>query len=254
MFRPPPWHKGARAAFTLIELMVVVGIMVILCLLLFPAGLRALDSARRSACSSNLRQIGVAMRLYAGENDGALPYAYFTDSPNTANSCWDILISPYLLGKTIGMSTWAPVLKCPADKTPDARQFGWTTSRRSYSMIRGYAYGWPATAGVGVCLSAANDPRIQTPSGIRLANISDPAQTAMISELSAPNNQVGGTAYAAIDNPNQQMTSGTGTNLHSGAFNYLFVDGHVEALLPIQSAGRGTLQVPQGIWTIRSGD
>jgi prepilin-type N-terminal cleavage/methylation domain-containing protein/prepilin-type processing-associated H-X9-DG protein len=60
--------------FTLIELLVVVGIIAVLLALLLPALAAARANARRTACLSNLRQIGIAIQAYANDNDGRIPY------------------------------------------------------------------------------------------------------------------------------------------------------------------------------------
>ena len=65
--RPP-----ARA-FTLIELLVVVGIIAVLIGILLPVLSKAREHANRTACLSNLHQIGVALVLYANANQGRLP-------------------------------------------------------------------------------------------------------------------------------------------------------------------------------------
>jgi prepilin-type N-terminal cleavage/methylation domain-containing protein/prepilin-type processing-associated H-X9-DG protein len=59
--------------FTLIELLTVIAVIAILAAIAFPVYRMARESARRSACASNLRQIGIASQLYADEHGGRLP-------------------------------------------------------------------------------------------------------------------------------------------------------------------------------------
>ena len=60
------------AGFTLIELLVVIAIIAILLGLIFPVFTRAREKAREGACQSNLKQIGVALRMYINDHDGRL--------------------------------------------------------------------------------------------------------------------------------------------------------------------------------------
>lgn len=64
-----------RRAFTLIELLVVIAVISVLAAFLFPVFGRARESARRTSCLSNVRQLGQAFLMYAGDNDETLPNA-----------------------------------------------------------------------------------------------------------------------------------------------------------------------------------
>ncbi len=78
-----PRPRLARA-FTLVELLVVVAIIAVLIALLLPALNKAREQANRVACLGNLRQIGLAAVMYAGENRGSFPLECIT--PNGANA------------------------------------------------------------------------------------------------------------------------------------------------------------------------
>jgi prepilin-type N-terminal cleavage/methylation domain-containing protein len=65
-----------RCGFTLIEILVVIAIIAILAGILFPVLLRAKESARRTKCASNLRQLGLALQMYAADYDGLIPMTF----------------------------------------------------------------------------------------------------------------------------------------------------------------------------------
>jgi prepilin-type N-terminal cleavage/methylation domain-containing protein/prepilin-type processing-associated H-X9-DG protein len=107
-------------ALTLTELLVVIAIIAILAVLLLPALGRAKAQAHNAACVNNLRQLGIATRLYSDDNDERLPSAEILptqpiDPANPLPRICDILAA--YVGKTAGTNTSsATVFKCPVDK------------------------------------------------------------------------------------------------------------------------------------------
>lgn len=135
-------HKRRRA-FTLVELLVVIGIIAILISILMPALSRMRGHANALKCLSNLRQIGQALVLYAGESKGSYPYGswdgannapdgtFVSPMPTTAMD-WSTLLNgrvftksgrvtygDYLPASIQPGTTWSPIFTCPvAASTP----------------------------------------------------------------------------------------------------------------------------------------
>lgn len=74
-------HRRISAGFTLIELLVVIAIIAILAAILFPVFAQARESARQTACTSNLRQIGLGLMMYVQDYDEVFPPADY-GNPN----------------------------------------------------------------------------------------------------------------------------------------------------------------------------
>jgi prepilin-type N-terminal cleavage/methylation domain-containing protein/prepilin-type processing-associated H-X9-DG protein len=130
--RGSPQGQGSAAAFTLLELLVVIAIIAILAALLLPALARAKEKGLQAACYSNLRQVAIAARLYMSDYDGGLFHHHEgwvlddgsqvenlpTDpgglsgggmGNSQAEKPWVIFFQPYLQSRPAGF--------CPSDRT-----------------------------------------------------------------------------------------------------------------------------------------
>jgi len=108
------------AAFTLLELLVVMAIIGVLASLLLPALSRSKESARAVACMSNLRQIGVGLQLYIQENNNHLPV--MRDVSTSTNPPTPLLPGPNtVLAAQLGN---VAVLDCPSDNQGLYQQTG----------------------------------------------------------------------------------------------------------------------------------
>lgn len=186
-----------RRGFTLIELLVVIAIIAILAAILFPVFSRARESARRSSCLNNEKQIGLAFMQYSQDYKETFPASivpvgnqYFP---------WDTLILPYTKSTKI--------YRCPSDGVKRAAG----TEKRSY---------------------AHNDQMARmtgqwTGRGIKLGSVPSPAAYVLMTEWHVAGNVVGATNNQTDYEPppadHYHHNFGEGNN-------FLFYDGHVEYL------------------------
>jgi prepilin-type N-terminal cleavage/methylation domain-containing protein/prepilin-type processing-associated H-X9-DG protein len=121
MNRDSTHRRGLTDGFTLVELLVVIGIIAVLVGLLLPALQRMRRKALQAECGSNLRQIGQALFMYADENKGFIPRDATVSRPD--RPAWPLLvgqlISPLKDKLTLADLPSVEVLQCPAHPLKD---------------------------------------------------------------------------------------------------------------------------------------
>lgn len=201
-----------RKAFTLVEMLVVIAIMAILTALLLPSMGKLRASARKSECASNLRQIFVALTLYAQDNNNAHMYGH----DYVANLDWyqkSSPLAPYAGGAE--KLQWISV--CPENRTSFA-----TYPKDQYGQWVNNSYGYPYTYNYYVLpnVSGAN-PRENGVAATRVAKITNPAQIVMMADSVKGQGWGGGFSVPGDSKWNRIATP------HSGKTSILWCDGHV---------------------------
>ncbi|MDR3708152.1 MAG: DUF1559 domain-containing protein [Capsulimonadaceae bacterium] len=221
------WRQTySRFAFTLIELLVVIAIIAILAAILFPVFATAREKARQSACSSNLKQLGIALLQYAQDYDEALPSGTGTDQKyGQAGRGWAGPLYSYVKSSN--------VFECPDDQTT-------TVGLPAGYIVYSYAMN------VNFCVL----PGYNSGPGIPMSQMSAPTTTVMLYEVQscagsysqiefdspAGNgnvaNPTSNTQYELLGTPakSPNPSPNPAWSRHSGGAEVLLCDGHVKWL------------------------
>lgn len=201
---PERYNLGAStSAFTLIELLVVIAIIAILAGLLLPTLSRAKESARSIQCLNQMRQIGLAVRLYADENDDNFPRSQHSAFAHRQFP-WGRAIAGQLGSNA---SAWTNLLNgvyhCPTDQRTN-----------------------PWSYGINVYFELApDDDYLGKPqTWRRTTSVPNPTATILFAENNSSADHIMPNYWVSVTDA-ADVASGR----HSKKANYTFVDGHSES-------------------------
>ncbi len=141
--------KLQSAAFSLVELLVVIAVVAILAALLLPALSRSREKAKEARCASNLKQIYSGFLLYQSDNDGRFPAGFRWNNQIWENAVfvggkdgWDTNVPPAKLRPLFPYLGASDAFGCPADVGVDFTNKDGIVLAPSVFAARGLSYGY----------------------------------------------------------------------------------------------------------------
>ena len=219
--------RRQRRGFTLIEILVVISIISLLIGISVPALSRARENARRAKCLSNVRQLRVALQMYADSHDGRVPPRDYDEG-----AVWVDRLEPYYANRKL--------LRCPTDRGKVDVSY-LMNGFIDYFVLHSFRGNWDEFFG------AYKTGGFQA---VRLSDIPKPAETITIGEKRADSDD---DAYMDIwpaqygSDHLTEVAHGkhrSGGNERNGGSNYAFADGSARFLR------YGEAFSPKNLWAV----
>ena len=237
--------KRQKGGFTLIELLVVIAIIAILAAILFPVFSRAREQARKAACLSNLKQVGMALMMYVQDWDETYPVMTLCPAWSQRTP-WNCLPQGELLPYLKNVDVWrCPSNPCPCP-LPSSDDFGGCAVSWFFYLPKEFI-GHPVDIGVNKEACTLNCYRVFVR---REAQVVNPAARVIFSDskrVTGPN------TFDTFIYPNTCQTRCiperriAENTRHMGGSNVVFMDGHAKWLhYKTMYQNRGTLFFPDG--------
>jgi len=251
MFRPFPLDRRPIRGFTLIELLVVVAILALLAAILFPVFGRVREKARASTCLSNLKQIATAEMQYCQDSDGYnAPIGGGTSTLNP-NGDGHYLTSPSWRQTLNSYIENSQVFSCPDHNSNVGNADGAITST-SADITPGYG------TYSAIPVSYAGTGYTMSTTGMVISGFTDPSTRLMIVEEASSGTTYGAASWSTCPStPNSNWVDYWNGEVggvpmvndakyiftgHTAMLNYCFLDGHVKAMIPVNTA------TPYNMW------